>query len=82
MSLLLISYLVFLLAFGSYCLFFPRSVQALASKAVDMGVTSGSSALKAYVESNGYRTMVRAIGLLAYAMCVLLAVAAYRAGSQ
>ncbi len=47
-----------------------------------MGVTGRSSALKVYVESNGYRTMVRAIGLLAYAMCILLAVGAYRAGSQ
>ena len=82
MSVLLIAYLVFLLAFGSYCLFFPRSVQALASRAVGMDVTGRSSALKACVESNGYRTMVRAIGLPAYAMCVLLAVGAYRAGSQ
>jgi len=82
MSLLLIASLVFLLAFGSYCLFFPRSVQALASRAVGMGVTGRSSALKAYVESNGYLTMVRAIGLLAYAMCVLLVIGAYRAGSQ
>jgi hypothetical protein len=74
MTPLLIVYLVLLLALGSYCLFFPRSVQALASKAVGMGVTGRISALKAYVESNGYRTMVQAVGLVAYAMCVLLAV--------
>jgi hypothetical protein len=76
-TLLLVAFLVFLLAFGSCCLFFPRYVQAFASRAVNMGVTAKCSALKAYVESNSYLVSVRAIGVLTFAMCVILAIGLY-----
>jgi hypothetical protein len=79
-TLLLVAFLVFLLPLGSYCLFFPKSVQALASRAVSVGVMAKSSALRAYIESNSYLVSVRGIGLVAYAMCALLAVGLYRGG--
>jgi hypothetical protein len=75
---LLIGFFLLLLAFGSYCLLFPRSVQAIAVKAISIGITSKSSALKSYVESNGYTFSVRAIGVIAYVIGVLLVVALYR----
>jgi hypothetical protein len=75
---LLIGFLLLLLAFGSYCVFFPKSVQAIAVKAISIGVTSKSSALKSYVGSNDYIFSVRAIGIIAYMIGVLLVVALYR----
>jgi len=78
--LLLVTFLVFLLTFGSYCLFSPRSVQAVASKAISTGISANSSALKANIESNIYLIYVRAIGLLAYAICVVLAAGLYFGG--
>jgi hypothetical protein len=73
-----IGFFLLLLAFGSYCLFFPKSVQAIAVKAISIGVTSKNSALKTYVGSNGYMFSVRAIGVIAYMIGILLVVALYR----
>jgi hypothetical protein len=81
-TLLMIAFLIVLLAFGSCCLFFPRSVQAYESKGVSMGITGKSSALKAYIESNTYLLSVRVTGLIAYAMGLVLAVALYRGGGR
>src|ERR1700730_17254089 len=72
-TLLMIAFLIVLLAFGSCCLFFPRSVQAYESKGVSMGITGKCSAL-----SNTYLISVRVTGLIAYAMGLVLAVALYR----
>jgi hypothetical protein len=81
-TLLLIALLLLLLALGSYCLFFPRSVQAIASRAVAMGVTARSATLKAHIESNSDLVVVRAVGLVAYAMCALLIVGLFSGGSR
>ena len=80
--LLMIAYIVFLLALGSYCLFFPRSVQAWASKTVTMGVTAKISALKAFIESDSYLVTVRAVGLVAWMGALLLAVGIYSGGAR
>ena len=77
---LLIGFLLFLLAFGSYCLFFPERVQAIAVKAVGIGVTAKSSALKSYIQSSGYIFGVRAIGLIAYVIVIFLIVVLYKGG--
>lgn len=81
-TLLLITFIVFLLIFGSYCLFFPKSVQAIASRAVATGITAKISTLGRYVQSDGYVISVRAVGLIAYVLAVLLAIALYRGGAQ
>jgi hypothetical protein len=78
----LIVFLMFLLAFGSYCHFFPKSVQEFAAKVVNAGVFGTSSALQSFVRSSGYTFGVRAIGLIAYVIVALLAVALYRKGMR
>ena len=79
-TLLLIAFLLLLLIFGSYCLFFPKNVQAMASRAVATGITSKISPLIRFVQSNGYVISVRAVGIIAYVLAVLLAIALYRGG--
>lgn len=79
-STLLIAFLMFLLAFGSYCLFFPKSVQEYAARVVNFGVFGTSSGLQGFVRSSGYEFVVRATGIIAYVIVALLAVALYREG--
>ena len=38
-QILLVAYILFLVAFGSYCVFSPKAVQAKAVKAMSTGVT-------------------------------------------
>jgi hypothetical protein len=79
-STLLIVFLLFLLALGSYCLFFPKSVQEYAARVVNFGVLGTSSGLQSFVRSSGYVFVVRATGIIAYVIVALLAVALYREG--
>jgi len=44
-------YCVLLLALGSYCVFWPRSVQSYAIKAVSMGVTANYRALRVFIRA-------------------------------
>ncbi len=79
---LLVVFCLFLLTLGSSCLFFPKSLQIFASRAVGMGITSKISVLKAYIESDSYLVSLRIIGLVAYAMCTVLAVGAYKGSAH
>ncbi|MHB8255023.1 MAG: hypothetical protein ACYDEV_15335 [Acidiferrobacter sp.] len=80
-NLLLVAFIVFLLIFGSYCLFFPKSVQAIALRAAATGITAKISTLSRYIQSDGYVISVRAVGLITYVLVVLLAIALYRGGA-
>ena len=57
------SLLVFIVAFGY--LFFPKVIQSLALRVVQMGTTSRSGSLVAFVGSKQYLTVVRAVGFFA-----------------
>lgn len=73
-----IAFLLVLLTAGSYFLFFPQNVQSLAMRMVDVGLTSNSQWLKAFVQSNSYIVNVRAVGVLAYIMAILVAYVIYK----
>ena len=79
---LLTGFIVILLAFGTYCVFFPRSVQEIAAKVVSSGITAKSSILRSYILSNNYIWSVRAGGLIAYIMATLLVVVLYWGGAE
>jgi hypothetical protein len=76
---LLIVFLLVLLAVGTFCLFFPRNVQALAVKAIESGPTSRIRALRAFVQSASYLVNLRVVGIGAYAICLLLMLAVFKA---
>ena len=73
----LTGYVAFLFLFGSFCIFFPKKIQYLASKAVDMGITFKSTKLKTYIESSLYIFNLRLIGFIAYVMGFLMAYGLY-----
>ncbi len=75
---LLIAYLLVLLTAGTCCLFFPRNVQSLAVRMIGVGLTSKSQWLKDFVQSSSYIVNVRAVGVLAYIMVVLVAFVIYK----
>lgn len=76
----LLIFCVALLALGSYCLFRPKSVQTYAVKAVAMGVTANCRALRVFIASERYLLVVRAFGLVAYLMFLLLGIGLYKSG--
>ena len=78
---LLISYMLFLIFIGSYCIFFPKNVQSFAIKAIEYGVTAKSPILKTYIQSDKYLINVRFIGVVAYIMFGLLAFMLYKENS-
>ncbi|MGO8975603.1 MAG: hypothetical protein ACLQJ0_20060 [Steroidobacteraceae bacterium] len=55
--------LLFTLAFGY--LFFPKVIQSLSLRAVQMGATSQNGSLVAFVASEQYLTVVRSVGFFA-----------------
>jgi len=71
-------FLLVLLALGVGCMFFPRTVQSFALKAVNMGITSKSEALKAFVQSKEYLISVRSVGFIALVAALFLAFASLR----
>ena len=73
MDALLLAYVLVLLALGALCLGFPTRVQAWAVRSVRPGSFPGSSRVAAFVESRAYLWNVRAVGLVAMLMAVLLA---------
>jgi hypothetical protein len=60
--------LLFTAAFGY--LFFPNVIQSLALRAVQLGTTSRSGPLVAFVSSAQYLTVIRAVGFLAGSVAV------------
>ena len=76
--LLLAVFLLLLFIVGTGCLFFPRNVQALAVKAIEIGPTSRIRPLRAFVQSEQYLLNLRLVGLGAYSMFALLAISVYR----
>jgi hypothetical protein len=64
------SLLLFTMAFGY--LFFPKVIQSLALRAVQIGTTSRSGSLVAFVGSKQYLTVLRAVGFFAAAAAVFL----------
>lgn len=81
-GLLQLAYVVLLAALGTACVFFPRGVQAYAVRAAGMGITGRSAWLRAYLESSNYLLGVRAVGIVAYLMAAVLAVALLRGGTR
>jgi hypothetical protein len=74
----LVLFLLFLLVVAVACLFFPKAIQSVATRAVQMGVTSRSQALVAFVSSKQYLVVVRAVGLIALVAAVFLSTASFR----
>ena len=70
----LLAYCVALFLLGGYCVFWPKSVQTYAIKAVAMGVTANCRALQGFIASERYLLVVRAVGLAAYLMSLLLGI--------
>jgi hypothetical protein len=77
--LLMIVFLVVLLVLGSWCLFYPRVIQAAAARAVQQGLTSRLTFLRNYIESPQYLYVVMTVGIGSYLMVALLCLALYRA---
>ncbi|HEX9573366.1 MAG TPA: hypothetical protein VF994_04680 [Myxococcales bacterium] len=50
--------------FGVACLFFPKSVQAIATRALDVAAVPEGTKLRAYVRSDSYLFNLRFIGVL------------------
>jgi hypothetical protein len=69
-----------LFSLGVICLFFPRTVQSVAVKAVGLGVTSRSRLLTAFIGSHQYLISVRIVGLIALLAAGSLAFASLRSG--
>ena len=74
----MIAFAAALFLIGSWCFFSPRSIQSLALKVIETGVTARSAALRAYVQSGAYVVSVRLIGLLGYGMSAVIIYAIYR----
>lgn len=64
----LIVFIIFLIIFGVALVTSPRTIQRIASRAVDQGPTAKSYRLKTFIASTGYLWNVRFIGLLAILM--------------
>ena len=62
---LLIAFIVFLLGSGIVLIAFPRSIQRLASRAVNQGLTARSHRLRSFISSAGYLWNLRLVGSLA-----------------
>lgn len=71
-------FVLFLLALGVICLFFPKAIQSIAVKAVQMGITSRNQALVAFVRSTQYLFVVRSVGLIALLAGVFLSTVSLR----
>lgn len=76
--LLLAAVFVSLLVIGFLGLFFPESIQEFASKSMRINLAATGAAMKAYVQTYGAVLSVRAVGLAAFGICVLLALNLYR----
>jgi len=74
------SSLLLLFAFAFGYLFFPSVIQSLAMRAVQIGNTSRSQSLVAFVSSKQYLTIVRAVGFLAAGTAVLLLIESFKGG--
>lgn len=68
--------LLFTVAFGY--LFFPKVIQSLALRAVQMGTTARSGSLVAFVGSKQYLTVVRAVGVCAAGAAVFLLIESFQ----
>jgi hypothetical protein len=77
-TVLMIVYMLLLWTIGSYCVFRPRNVQAFSLKAHEKGHTPSGAYFRKYLQSNGYVFSIRCVGLGAYLMAGLLAVALFR----
>jgi hypothetical protein len=78
MTALFILFLLLLIVVALACLFFPKAVQSVAVRAVQMGVTSRSQGLVDFVSSKQYLFAVRAVGLIALGAVVFLSMAGLR----
>jgi len=76
--LLLAAVFVSLLALGVLGLFYPEIVQGFASRTFRIDVAAASAAVRTYIQSHGSLLSLRAVGIAAFGLCVLLAVNLYR----
>jgi hypothetical protein len=75
---LFFSYVAFLLFFGFACLLVPGRIQRLAERSVQMGPSARSERLFSLVSSHGFLWNVRATGIIALLMALLLIITAKR----
>jgi hypothetical protein len=78
----LLASILVMFALSISCLFFPRAVQSYAVKTFRWKLTPRDEALKAYVASDRYFTLLRAVGLIALLGALLLAYTAFRGGGK
>lgn len=65
-------------ALGVLGVFFPETIQAFTSKPVRIDIGATVAQLTAYVRAHVALVSMRAAGIAAFALCVLLAVNLYR----
>ena len=63
---------------GAACIVFPHRVQSWAKRSVSMGLTGRIPALQRFVSSSAYVFHVRAVGIGALLMFVILALVAIK----
>jgi hypothetical protein len=79
-SILMMFFLFILLTIAIYCLFFPRSVQTLASRTIELWPASKVRALHTFVNSDLYIVNVRAVGIGALIMFAFIVFGLYKSG--
>lgn len=70
-------FMLILLFGGTICLFRPREVQSIAQRIIPRGPTRRSEVLRTFIQSRAYTINLRAVGLLAYLIAVILLYALY-----
>jgi len=78
-----VTYILFLLLLfaSAFCyLFFPKVIQSLAMRAVQVAITSRDQSLVTFVGSKQYLAVVRAVGFFALAAAVSLSIASFEGG--
>jgi hypothetical protein len=73
-------FMMAMLALGVACVFFPKRVQAIAIRALEMGSWPRPEALKTFVHSGAYLWNVRLAGFVALLMAAMLVFAITRSG--
>jgi len=73
-----IIFVLFQFAVALACLFFPKVVQSVGVKAMNMGITSRIKGLVAFVNSKQYLTVVRAVGVIALVVALFLSIAWFK----
>lgn len=72
--LFMVAFLVLLFFIGGYCLLFPKNVQGIATRVIEMGITANNPLLREFISSRSYIVSVRLFGVAAYLMFFVLVI--------